>query len=74
MKPFKVRHKGGRGRPSKEMKLMEAIINEPKAVELVEKCTMMAFKDMIVWGQVRPETQEKIDKMITTGSQPGKDK
>ena len=62
---FKVRHKKGRGRPSKAMKLIEAIINEPKTIALVDKCTNMVLKDLIVFGSVRPETQDQIDKLIT---------
>jgi hypothetical protein len=37
---------------------------DPK-IPFITECTEMAMRDLIVFGSVRPETEEKIDKMIT---------
>jgi len=59
---FKVRHKNkyGQGRPSKEMKLMESIINEPRTKSMIERCTKMLMTDNLVYGGIREVTLDKI--------------
>ncbi len=64
MKPFKIRHKNGKGRPSKVMKLMEAFINEHENIKLIEESTKMLLFDQITYGTILPETQKRVDELL----------